>query len=121
MKTKLAIVWALAFALRTASADVSEQMLRRLNHMTPEQAVATQSGWEIPGQYVTCKGTLPIRRGEVPVLLCQSGPGANVTTARAIFWQEGGRWRTQPYPAGGSGQRRALSGRSRRARNSWSS
>lgn len=82
--------------LSAPPANVSDQMIQRLSTMTPEQAVATQSGWAIPGQHVYCVGSLPD-----PVLACQWGPGANVITDRAIFWRDGKRWRTQPYPKEG--------------------
>lgn len=105
MKTTLALIFSLVlsgpFALKADGGDVSRQLIERLNRMTPEQAVATQYGWEIPGKFVWCTGSLPSKSGEVPVLLCQWGPGANVVVARSLFWEQGGRWRSQPYPSEG--------------------
>ncbi len=100
-------ITALTVALVTLSAsavqgkDISEQMIQRLNAMTPEQAVAMKYGWDIPGQYVYCAGSLPIRELEVPVLACQWGPGANVITDRYLFWKVGRQWRSEPYPREG--------------------
>lgn len=72
MKTAIAIILAIALvtliAPRAQGKDVIEQLIRRLNEMTPEQAVAMKYGWEIPGHHVYCAGSLPIRRFEVPVL-----------------------------------------------------
>lgn len=106
MKTATSIIFftALLVGLLTPPAeggDVSKQLIHRLEEMTPEQAVAMKYGWDIPGQYVSCVGSLPIKRAEVPVLVCQWGPGANVITNRHLFWKEGKHWRSQPYPSEG--------------------
>jgi hypothetical protein len=81
--------------------NVAQQMLQVLSEMTPDQAVALRHGWYIPGLYFQCASSHPVRPEEVPVLACQWGPGANVPTARFLFWQEGGSWRAQPYPSEG--------------------
>jgi hypothetical protein len=87
--------------VKAQETDVAQQLIERLSEMTPEQAVAMRHGWYIPGLYVQCAGSLPGSPEEVPVLACQWGPAANVPTARALFWQEGGLWRSQPYPSEG--------------------